>query len=212
MCILRPINSDQNLNCLIIRYLTLIWDQDSSSVSISVKCNSLLEVREEDVYVKVTEDSLTVEVKEGNIVHVLPLSPSPLALWSFTQPHTVVLTVRAGKLAIKFDKKTEAEWRRLGKDKFSWITFNYDSSNLDTEEFNNNSTEDNPELKMPKKDYSILLPEGATEEDVKGTDSDSDSDTDTDPDLDQDNDNPNIDDENIEDNYVDTDTESGIIC
>ena len=206
MRILRRINYDDlNLNCL-IRHLTLIWDQDSSSVSISVKCNSMLEVKEKDVSVKVTEDSLAVQVKEGNIVHVLP--HSPLALWSFTQPHTVVLTVKAGKISIKFNKKTPADWLRLGKEKFSWITFNFDSSNLDTEEFNNNITEDNPDLKMPKKDYSNLLPEGATEEDDKGTESDSDSDTD----MDQDDDNPSTDDENIDDNYVDTDTESGIIC
>ena len=175
----------------------MTWDQNSSSVSISVRCHSLLEVKEEDVYVKVTEDTLAVEVKEGNIVHVLP--HSPLTLWSLTQPNTVVVTVRLGKIGIKFNKKTPGEWRRLGKEKFGWITFNFDSANLDTEEINNNITEDNPDLKRPKKEYPFLLPEGATEEDDKGTDSDCDID------LDSDEDNPNTDDDDI---YVDSETES----
>ena len=188
-----------------LRFLTMIWDQDSSSVSISVQCNSLLEVKEEDVFVEVTEDTLAITVREGKIVvHVLP--HSPLVLWSLTQPHTLVVTVRLGKIRIKFNKKTLGKWRRLGKDKFSWITFNFDSSNLDDEEINNNITEDNPELKMPKKEYPSLLPEGASEEDDKGTDSDSDTS------LDPEDVNPNSDDENVGDDSVDTETESEINC
>ena len=183
----------------------MIWDQDSSSVSVSVQCNSLLEVKEEDVSVELTEDSLAVEVREGNIVHLLP--QSPLTLWGFTQPDTVVKTVKLGKIDIKFNKKTQTEWQGLGKEKFrGWITFNFSSNNLDTEELNNNITEDNPELKNPKyKDYLDLLPEGATEKDGNGSETDTDTDTDTEFDLEDDN--PITDDENL-DNYVDTDIES----
>ena len=205
MCILRLYHKYQqgcdDLNCLIFRSLTLVWDQDSNSVSISVQCNSLLDVKEEDVFVEVTEDSLAVQVQEGNIVHVLP--HSPLTLWSFTQPHSVVVVVRFGKIVIKFNKKTPAEWMRLSKDKFRWIRLNFDSPNLDTDEINSNIREDHPELKMPKcKDYSSLLPEGATEEEDRGTD------TDTDSDIDWDDNNHNTDDENIVDNYGANDTES----
>ena len=203
MCIL-GCNYRDDLKCFcLFRFLTLIWDQDASSVSISVRCNSLLDVKEEDVDVKLTEDTLTVEVKEGNTVHVLPLSPLPL--WGLTQPHTLVTTVRLGKTVIKFTKKTPAEWQKLGKVKCSWITFNFDSLNLDTEELNNNITEDNHEQKKPRyKDYGIIpLPEGASEESEKGSDSDSDTDSDTDPDDDI----PDTDDENILDDQVDIDTE-----
>ena len=150
---------------------------------------------------EVTEDSLAVQVQEGNIVHVLP--HSPLTLWSFTQPHSVVVAVRFGKIVIKFNKKTPAEWMRLSKDKFRWIRLNFDSPNLDTDEINSNIREDHPELKMPNyKDYSSLLPEGATEEEDRGTDSDTDSD------IDWDDNNHNTDDENIVDNYGANDTES----
>ena len=66
---------------------------------------------------------------------------------------------------------------------------------------NNNITEDNQELKKSRyKDYGTTpLPEGATEEDGKG--SDSDSDTDPDDDI------SDTDDENVVDDQVDIDTE-----
>ena len=173
----------------------MIWDQDSSSVSVSVQCNSLLEVKEEDVSVELTEDSLAVEVREGNLVHLLP--HSPLTLWGFAQPDSVIKTVKLGKIVIKFNKKTQTEWPRLDKEKFrGWITFNFSSSNLDPEELNNNITEDNPEQKMAKyKDYPNLLPDGATEEEGKLTDTDTELDSD------------DADDENVE-KHVETDTES----
>lgn len=176
----------------------MIWDQDVSSVSLNVQCNSLLEVKEEDVSVELTEETLAVKVTEGNIVHVLP--HSPLTLWSFTQPNTLAKTIKSGKIFIKFDKKTPTEWQSLAKEKFrGWITFNFSSSNLDKEEFNNNISEDNPEPKKSK--FKDLVPESATDENGNETD------TDTDIEIEPEDLNSITDDEN-EENQVDSDTES----
>ena len=52
-------------------------------------------------------------------------------------PDSVSVRIKMRRIIIQFRKRVSSEWPRLGSEKWSWIQFDFESSNFDIEENNN---------------------------------------------------------------------------
>ena len=100
------------------------WWQTSSVIHLAVQVDTLRDIESGQVHVKVTENSLVVQVvehcMESIVLHTLP--GHQLLLWGRTEPSMTTVQAKARLVSIKLKKHEEmSDWQRLGQSKHDWI-------------------------------------------------------------------------------------------